>query len=88
MLAKSLKAPIVETKYGAIEGFNELNSFNYLGIPFAQAPVNELRWINPQVAKPWSPNVLNATQFQSSCPQNLNCDQNSVCPTTVYLSNI
>jgi carboxylesterase type B len=85
MLAKSLKAPIVETKYVAIEGYNELNSFNYLGIPYVQAPVNELRWINPQVAKPWSPNVLNATKFQSSSPQALNCVQNSICPTTVFI---
>ena len=47
---KPLKAPVVETKYGSIEGYNELSSFNYLGIPYAQPPINELRWINPQDA--------------------------------------
>ena len=82
-LVKPLKAPVVETKYGSIEGYNELSSFNYLGIPYAQPPINELRWINPQDAKPWNPNVLNATKFQASCPQALNCDQNSICPTLV-----
>lgn len=77
------KTPIIQTKYGAIAGYSELNSFIYLGIPYAQPPINELRWISPQDAKPWSPDVLNATKFQSACPQVLNCDQQGICPTTV-----
>lgn len=78
-------APIIQTKYGSIAGYSELNSFNYLGIPYAQPPINELRWKTPQDLKPWYPNVLNATKFQSACPQVLNCDQTGICPTSVHL---
>lgn len=45
----SLGEPIVDTKYGPVEGHavdlddgSYVNSF--LGVPFAKPPVNELRW--------------------------------------------
>ena len=84
--AKSIKtnaAPIIVTKYGSIRGFSEFDSFLYLGIPYAQPPINELRWQYPQDPSPWSPNVLNATAFQSACPQIHTCDPQIICPPTV-----
>ena len=85
LTSKSLcdKAPIIETKFGEIEGFSQFNTFVYLGIPYAQPPINELRWQKPQDPIPWSPNVLNATSYQPACPQSLNCDPQSNCPKSV-----
>lgn len=40
----------------------------YLGIPFAAAPVGDLRWRAPQPAVPWS-GVRQATAFGTSCMQ-------------------
>ncbi len=48
--------PIQKTiKQGKIEGFvdAEKNLELYLGIPFAQPPVGELRWKAPQALEPW-----------------------------------
>ena len=35
---------LILTKNGYIKGFNDSYASMYLGIPFAQAPVGELRW--------------------------------------------
>ena len=40
----------------------------YRGIPFAAAPVGELRWKAPQPAAKWS-GVRDATEFGAICPQ-------------------
>lgn len=72
--------PVVQTKYGAIQGYAEFSSFVYLGIPYASPPVNELRWKNPIDAKSWSPNILNASIFQPACPQQHTCDPPGICP--------
>ena len=76
--------PIVQTNYGPVRGFNEFDSFVYLGIPYASPPVNELRWKSPVDVKPWSPNTLNATQFQPACPQIHTCDPPGTCPPSVF----
>ena len=43
----------VKTKYGVLEGFEENGVKKFLGVPFAQAPVGELRWKAPQPVLPW-----------------------------------
>ena len=43
----------VETKYGVLEGFEENGVKKFLGVPFAQAPVGELRWKAPQPLQAW-----------------------------------
>ena len=43
----------VNTQYGILEGFEEDGVKKFLGVPFAQAPVGELRWKAPQPLQPW-----------------------------------
>ena len=43
----------VKTQYGILEGFEEDGVKKFLGVPFAQAPVGELRWKAPQPVQPW-----------------------------------
>ena len=43
----------VQTKYGVLEGFEENGVKKFLGVPFAQVPVGELRWKAPQPLQAW-----------------------------------
>ena len=43
----------VKTQYGVLEGFEEDGVKKFLGVPFAQAPVGELRWKAPQPLQAW-----------------------------------
>ncbi len=52
---------IIETKNGKVKGFLKENWQCFLGIPFGEAPVGELRFQPPQPAKKWE-GVLDATQ--------------------------
>ena len=52
----------VKTQYGVLEGFEEDGVKKFLGVPFAQAPVGELRWKAPQPVQAWE-GVCEAKQF-------------------------
>ena len=52
----------VKTQYGVLEGFEENGVKKFLGVPFAQPPVGELRWKAPQPVQPWE-GVRDAKQF-------------------------
>ena len=43
----------VKTRQGTLEGFDQNGVKTFLGIPFAQAPVGELRWKAPQAPQKW-----------------------------------
>ncbi len=65
---------VVETTSGpvcgnlvALDGFAEVQAF--LGIPYAEAPVGELRWRAPVPRAPWD-DPLAATAFGARCAQN------------------
>lgn len=64
---------VVKTKSGAVAGKIEnlpfgRSVFEYLGIPYAQPPVGELRFAPPKPAEPWS-GIKDATEYGPWCPQ-------------------
>ena len=61
-------SPIVHTLNGDIKGTVQNTIYAWKGIPYAEAPVGNLRYQNPVAAKSWQ-GVLDATQFKSVCPQ-------------------
>ena len=68
-------SPVVKTKSGAVAGKIEnlplgRSVHEYLGIPYAQPPVGELRFAPPKPAEPWS-GTKDATEYGPWCPQPL-----------------
>jgi len=62
------EGPVIRTAEGPVRGFTRNGVHEFLGIPYAAAPVGELRWMPPQPAKPWD-RPLNATHFRNTCAQ-------------------
>ena len=68
-------SPVVQTESGAVVGTVEnlpygKTAHQYLGIPYAEPPVGDLRFANPKPVKPWS-GTKRATEFGASCMQSL-----------------
>ena len=59
---------MVKTKYGLIEGIDQGSYIKYLGIPFAKAPVGDLRWKAPVKNEPWE-NVYEAISVRNKAVQ-------------------
>jgi para-nitrobenzyl esterase len=60
-----------QTTAGKIEGTDDsaaTGTFSWKGVPFAQAPVGNLRWAPPADPKPWE-GVRAASKFGHSCAQ-------------------
>ena len=53
---------IIETKAGKIQGYSENDVEVYKGIPFAEPPVGELRFLPPVAKKAWD-GVLEAKKY-------------------------
>jgi para-nitrobenzyl esterase len=63
------KPPTVHTKEGRVIG-STVNGINeFLGIPYAKAPVGALRWRPPRAHGLFSGGVLEANKFGSACIQ-------------------
>jgi para-nitrobenzyl esterase len=62
------KAAIISTKNGKIKGIKEGNVLAWLGVPYAQPPVGELRWKSPQSLKGWE-GILDTVQFKNKAVQ-------------------
>jgi para-nitrobenzyl esterase len=61
-------AEIVPTETGLVQGTVSNDIAVYKGIPFAAPPTGELRWREPQPAKPWQ-DVRAADSFAPACMQ-------------------
>lgn len=63
-----MAGPQVNTIYGVVEGTKEEDLDIYKGIPYAKAPVDELRWCPPQPPESWS-GTRSCTEFSAACTQ-------------------
>lgn len=66
-------SPVVQTESGAIVGTVETlphgkTAHQYLGIPYAEPPVGDLRFADPKPVKPWS-GTKQTTEYGASCMQ-------------------
>jgi para-nitrobenzyl esterase len=66
--ARASIPPVVHTSDGSIEGITQNGVEAFKGIPFASAPIGELRWRAPQRVEPWR-GILPATQYRPACTQ-------------------
>ena len=67
----------VKTRYGTFNGFvDEKGVKTWLGIPYAQPPVKNLRWHAPQPLKP-SNKTREAKKFGATAIQNINPQEDS-----------
>ena len=67
--AQSRSLRPIQTNSGLISGVTGSNGVTaFLGVPFAKAPVGELRWRPPQPPAPWQ-GVRRADHFGASCMQ-------------------
>jgi len=66
--AASDHASFALTENGFIRGIATATTNEFRGIPYAAAPVGDLRWKPPQRHARWT-TVLDATQFANHCPQ-------------------
>jgi para-nitrobenzyl esterase len=60
--------PQVKTHSGAVEGKDDGKVKSFLGIPYAQPPVGDLRWKAPQPVAKWN-GVKKAAEFGFHCMQ-------------------
>ena len=60
----------VKTSNGLLKGTGESGITTFKGVPYAQAPVGDLRWKEPQPAKNWE-GTRNADHFLPQEPCNL-----------------
>jgi para-nitrobenzyl esterase len=60
----------VTTTYGQLRGYSPTpETWQYLGVPYAKAPLGELRWKAPQELKVWT-GVRDAVAWGDQAPQN------------------
>jgi para-nitrobenzyl esterase len=62
--------PIVQLANGKLEGVSSNGMRSFKNIPYAAAPIGDLRWRPPQPAKNWE-GIRDASQLGQACPQPL-----------------
>ncbi|MDB6091183.1 MAG: Carboxylesterase type [Gammaproteobacteria bacterium] len=62
------EGPVIKTVEGPVRGISRNGVYEFLGIPYAAAPVGDLRWMPPQPVKPWD-GALDATHYAHTCAQ-------------------
>ncbi len=60
--------PVVRIQPGEVQGVRERQLYVFKGIPYAQPPVGELRWREPQPPAPWT-GVRSAESYGNACMQ-------------------
>ncbi len=63
-----VRAQVVNTLYGPVQGFTQDGIAAFLGIPFASPPVDALRWKPPVPLSSWT-EVRPALTYPPECPQ-------------------
>ncbi len=61
-------SPVINAPAGKMQGHSVDGIYRFLGIPYAQPPFGERRWLSPVRRPPWS-GVLPATRYGPICPQ-------------------
>lgn len=59
---------VVQTEQGAVRGVTQGGILSWRGIPYAAAPVGDLRWRDPEPPDSWS-DVRDATRYGPGCLQ-------------------
>jgi para-nitrobenzyl esterase len=67
-VAGSAVAQEAVTASGRLMGSTGAGTTRYLGVPYALAPIGDLRWRDPQPVEAWT-GVREATLFAPACPQ-------------------
>jgi len=76
--ARAQSGPIATVSGGQIRGATlQRGGAVFKGIPYAQPPVGELRWLEPMPVKPW-PGVREVTEFGATCAQGPRTIRNQV----------
>jgi para-nitrobenzyl esterase len=71
---------IVKVEGGTVKGVTTANVISWKSIPYAAPPVGELRWRNPQPAKPWN-SVFDASKIGPACMQTDDIPKSEDCLT-------
>eukprot|EP01084_Bolivina_argentea_P113524 202292_1 len=81
LYAQNIDNLVVQTNYGAIRGAATSNTRYFTSIPYAAAPINELRFENPIEPVAWFDDVYNATTDPPGCIQQ--CVGGFYCPSVI-----
>ena len=68
--AANAATPVVSTENGKVRGADVAGNYAFRGLPYAAAPVGDLRWRAPRPAADWK-GVRDATQYAPSSPQGM-----------------
>ncbi|NQD98571.1 carboxylesterase family protein, partial [Staphylococcus xylosus] len=58
----------IQIEQGKLEGIFNNSTYKFLGIPYAEPPIKELRWREPLLPQKWK-GVYKAIEFGPVCPQ-------------------